>query len=102
MFDATARVLPARYREGKIRAVTSTELRVFACYYCCLCLSSEIDKKLIGLLRKYEELYDMASKKYSDCFWKENCGDNSEFSYIYNSCNSQCFFFFVTSINVFK
>jgi hypothetical protein len=29
-------------------------------------LSSEIDEKLIELLRKHEELYDIANKKYSD------------------------------------
>ena len=33
--------------------------------------SSEIDEKLIELLRKYEELYDMSNKKYSDNAWKE-------------------------------
>jgi hypothetical protein len=33
--------------------------------------SSEIDEKLIELLRKYEELYDMSNKKYSDNVWKE-------------------------------
>jgi len=33
--------------------------------------SSEIDEKLIELLRKCEELYDMSNKKYSDNAWKE-------------------------------
>jgi hypothetical protein len=32
IFNATARMLPARYREGKIRAITSTTFPVFACY----------------------------------------------------------------------
>jgi hypothetical protein len=30
-----------------------------------------MDEKLIELLRKCEELYDMANKKYSDSVWKE-------------------------------
>jgi hypothetical protein len=33
--------------------------------------SSEIDEKLIELLRKCEELYDMSNKKYSCSVWKE-------------------------------
>jgi hypothetical protein len=31
----------------------------------------EMDEKLIELVRKCEELYDMANKKYSDSVWKE-------------------------------
>jgi len=30
-----------------------------------------MDEKLIDLLRKYEELYDLSNKKYSDSVWKE-------------------------------
>jgi hypothetical protein len=30
-----------------------------------------MDEKLIELVRKCEELYDMSSKKYSDSVWKE-------------------------------
>jgi hypothetical protein len=30
-----------------------------------------MDEKLIELVRKCEELYDMANKKYSDSLWKE-------------------------------
>jgi hypothetical protein len=30
------------------------------------CLSSEMDEKLIELVRKCEELYDMSNKKYRD------------------------------------
>jgi hypothetical protein len=33
--------------------------------------SSEVDEKLIELVRKCEELYDMSNKKYSDSVWKE-------------------------------
>jgi hypothetical protein len=35
----------------------------------------EKKKKLIEVVRKCEELYDMSNKKYSDSVWKENCGD---------------------------
>jgi hypothetical protein len=34
-------------------------------------LSSEIDIKLIELVRMCEELYDMSNKKHSDNVWKE-------------------------------
>jgi len=44
----------------------------FACKECCLFLSSEMDEKLIYLMWKREELYDMSNKKYSDSVWKEN------------------------------
>jgi hypothetical protein len=30
-----------------------------------------MDEKLIELVRKCEELYDMTNKKYSDSVWKE-------------------------------
>jgi hypothetical protein len=30
-----------------------------------------MDGKLIELVRKCEELYNMGNKKYSDCVWKE-------------------------------
>jgi hypothetical protein len=33
--------------------------------------SSEMDEKLIELVRKCEELHDMSNKKYSDRVWKE-------------------------------
>jgi hypothetical protein len=34
--------------------------------------SSEMDEKLIELVRKCEEIYEMSNKKYSDSVWKEN------------------------------
>jgi hypothetical protein len=34
-------------------------------------MSSEIDEKLIELVRKCEELYDLSNKKYNDSVWKE-------------------------------
>jgi len=33
-------------------------------------LFSEMDEKLIELVRQCEELYDMSNKKYSDSVWK--------------------------------
>ena len=44
---------------------------VFACNECCLFLSSEMVEKLMELVRKCEELYDVSNKKYSDSVWKE-------------------------------
>ena len=35
------------------------------------CLSSEVEEKLIELVRKCEELCDMSNKKCSDRVWKE-------------------------------
>jgi hypothetical protein len=35
-----------------------------------------MDEKLIELVRKCEELYDISNKKYSDSVRKENCGNN--------------------------
>ena len=51
--------------------VSSTTLRVFACNECCLFWSLEMDEKLIELVHKCDELYDMSNKKYSDSVWKE-------------------------------
>jgi len=34
-------------------------------------LSSEMDEKVIELVRKCDELYDISHKKYSDSAWKE-------------------------------
>jgi hypothetical protein len=33
--------------------------------------SAEIDEKLIGLVRKCEEIYDMSNKKYGGSVWRE-------------------------------
>ena len=33
--------------------------------------SSEMDEKLIELVRKCDELYDISHKKYSDSVWEE-------------------------------
>jgi hypothetical protein len=30
-----------------------------------------MDEKLIDFVRKYQELYDISNKKYSDSVWKE-------------------------------
>ena len=42
---------------------------------CCLqlstaCLSSELDEKLVELVRICEDLYDMSNNKYCDRVWK--------------------------------
>jgi hypothetical protein len=34
--------------------------------------SSEMDERLIGLVHKREELYDISNKKYNDRVWTEN------------------------------
>jgi len=63
MFDVTERVRTGLYlldsNNVNIVNVSSTTLLVFACNECCLVLSSEMDEKLIQLVRKCEELYDM-------------------------------------------
>jgi hypothetical protein len=41
-----------------------------------LSISEEIDKKLIELLSKCEELYGISNKKYSDCMEREIEGTN--------------------------
>lgn len=33
-----------------------------------------MDEKLMEVVRKCEELYDMSNKKYSDSVWKEEVG----------------------------
>jgi hypothetical protein len=35
-------------------------------------LSSEVDERLIELVHKREELYDISNKKYNDRVWTEN------------------------------
>jgi hypothetical protein len=59
---------PAQCRQCEQSYVTSTTLWLFACNECCLSLSSEIVEKLIELVRKCEELYEMSN---SDSVWKE-------------------------------
>jgi len=74
MFDVTERVRTCLYLLDSDNVnnlyVFSTTLRVFACNECSLFLSSEMAEKLIELVRKCEELYDM-SNKHSDGVWKE-------------------------------
>jgi hypothetical protein len=65
---------------------------VFACNECCLFLSSEIDEKLIELVRKCEELYDTSNKKCGDSVWKEKLwGQIGE--ELKKPSKFQCFFF---------
>ena len=51
-----------------------------------------MDEKLIKLVRKCEELYDMSNKKYGDSVWKEKLWGQigEEFK---KSGKFQCFFF---------
>jgi len=67
MFDVTERVRTGLYLldSDSVNSLTSPAL------HCCLFLSSEMDEKLIELVRKCEELYDMSTKKYSDSVRKE-------------------------------
>jgi hypothetical protein len=52
---------------------------------------SETDEKLIELVRKCEELYDMSNKKYRDSIWNEKLwGQVGE--ELKKSGNFQCFF----------
>jgi hypothetical protein len=55
--------------------------------------SSEMDEKLIELLRKCEELCDTSNKKYSDSVWKEilwgQIGEEMK-----KSGKLKCFFYF--------
>jgi hypothetical protein len=72
---------------------------VFACKECCQFLSSEMDEKLIELVRKCEELYDMSNKKYSDSVWKEKLwGQIGE--ELKKSGKFQCLFFFFAHFEV--
>ena len=67
MFDVTERVRTGLYLldSDNVNSLTSPPL------HCCLFLSSEMDEKLIELVPKCEELYDMSTKKYSDSVRKE-------------------------------
>jgi len=75
MFDVTERVRTGLYLldSDNVNSLTvsCTTLRVFACNECCLFLSSEMGEKLIELVRKCEELYDISNKNYSDGEWEE-------------------------------
>jgi len=65
MFDVTERVRTCLYLLGSdnVNSLTSpTLMPVF---------SSEMDEKLMELVRKCVELYDMSNTKYSDSVWKE-------------------------------
>jgi hypothetical protein len=60
-------------------------------HYTAVCFSSEMDRKLIELVRKCEKLYDISNKKYSDSVWKEKLwGQIGE--KLNKSGNLKCFF----------
>jgi len=44
---------------------------VFACHKFYLFLSSEMDEKLVELVRKCEIIYDVSNKKYSESMGKK-------------------------------
>jgi hypothetical protein len=50
-----------------------------------------MDEKLIELVRKCEELYDMSNKEYSDSVWKEKLRGQIE-EELNKSGKFQCFF----------
>jgi hypothetical protein len=74
MFDVTERVRTGLYLldSDNDNSLTSPPPH-FECLLAtsAACLSSEMNEKLIELVRKCEELYDMSNKKYSDRVWKE-------------------------------
>jgi len=74
MFDVTERVRTGLYLldSDNVNSLMSPPPH-FDCLLATsvACLSSEIDEKLIELMLKCEELYDMSYKKYSDRVWKE-------------------------------
>jgi len=67
MFDVTERVRTCLYLldSDNVNSLTSAPL------HCCLFLLSEMDEKLLELVHKCEELYDVSNKKWSDSVWKE-------------------------------
>ena len=74
MFDVTERVRTGLYlfNSDNLNSLASPPLH----FQCLLATSvahiySEADKKLIELVRKCEELYDMSNKKHSDTVWEE-------------------------------
>ena len=71
MFDVTERVRTCLYLLDSDNVISLTSppvhFRVFACNECCLFLSSEMDEKLMEMVRKYEELYDMSNRKDRLC-----------------------------------
>jgi len=74
MFYVAERVRTGLYLldSDNVNSLTSPPLH-FECLLAtsAACLSSEVDEKLIELVRTCEELYDMSNKKYSDRVWKE-------------------------------
>jgi hypothetical protein len=74
MIDVTAQVqacLCPPYSDSMNKSsVSFTIPQAFVCNESCP-LSLKIDEKLVELVRKYEELSDMSSKKYSAGVWKE-------------------------------
>jgi hypothetical protein len=72
MFDVTGRVQTCLYPldSDNVNSLKPPPLHLEVCNECCLFLASEMDERLIELLWKCEELYDMSNKNYSDRVWK--------------------------------
>jgi hypothetical protein len=74
MFDMTERIRTGLnlLDADNVNSLTSSPLH-FECLLATsvACFSSEIYEKLIELVRKCEELYNVSNKKYSDRVWKE-------------------------------
>jgi len=74
MYDVAERVRTGLYLldSDNVNSFTSYPLH-FECVLAksAACLSSEVHEKLIELVRKCKELYEMSNKKYSDRVWKE-------------------------------
>jgi len=52
--------------------------------------SSEMDEKLIELVRKYEKIYDTSNEKYSDSAWKEKLWGQIGIKSWRNQVSSNC------------
>ena len=85
MFDVTEWVRPCLYLpdSDNVNSLTSPPL------HCCLFMSSEVEEKLMELVRECEELYDMSNKKYSECLERNLWGQIGEG--MKKSGNFQCF-----------
>jgi len=73
MFDATERVRTGLnlLDSDNVNSLTVPPPQ-FECFLAtsAACLFSEVDEKLVELVRKCEELYDMSNMKYCDRVWK--------------------------------
>jgi hypothetical protein len=73
MFDGTERVRTGlnQLDSDNVNSPTSRPVHSECLQRVLPVFSSEIDEKLIELVRKCEEIYYMSNKNYSDSVWKE-------------------------------